>query len=191
MTDIPTLLKMLQSNDANKRYEACEELRVSPSLSPEALEALRVVTNDPNPDVADAAQRAIKLHSPNKDTLQSNSSREEVQLPITPIPFWENPSAKLKALLVLYGLEFIFTLPWSIYPGALLYFPVGLFFWIPNSFSDNSPYTGVGWLLYTGISIAIMASSNKNLVRVLFIVLAVMLVFNAGGCHMITSNLTP
>jgi len=64
MSDIQHLIKMLQSDNHNKRYDACEELRVLPSLPPEALEALRLATNDPNPSVADAAQRAIAIHTP-------------------------------------------------------------------------------------------------------------------------------
>jgi len=82
MSDIQSLIKTLQSNNADKRYDACEELRVSPSLPPEALEALRLVTNDANPDVADAAKRAIKVHSANKISAQivnvdtENKSRE-------------------------------------------------------------------------------------------------------------------
>ena len=73
MSDIHSLIKMLQSENPNKRYDACEELRLLPSLPPEALEALRLATNDPNPSVADAAQRAIALHSPKKtiDVVQN------------------------------------------------------------------------------------------------------------------------
>ena len=62
MSDIQVLIKMLQSNDANKRYDACEELRVSRFLNTEALEALQVTATDENPEVADAARRAIELH---------------------------------------------------------------------------------------------------------------------------------
>ena len=152
---------MLQSNDSNKRYDACEELRVSPSLPPEALEALRLATNDANPDVADAARRAIELHTSNKDMLQPSRVLEDSHSQITSIPFWENQKAKLIRLVILYAPEFIFTLPWSIYPGALPYFPVGLFFWIPNPLAENSPYPAVGWLLYVGISIAIMVSNCR------------------------------
>ncbi len=64
MSDVQRLIIMLQSKNSNERYDACEELRVSSLLPPEALEALRSVTNDTNPDVADAARRAIELHSP-------------------------------------------------------------------------------------------------------------------------------
>ena len=69
MADIQSLIKMLQSNNSNKRYKACELLRVSPSLPPKAIEALRLVTNDPDPDVADAAQRALALHAETKKKL--------------------------------------------------------------------------------------------------------------------------
>ena len=56
---------MLQSDNANKRYDACEELRVSPQpLQQEAIDALKNSTNDMNPDVADAARRALALHAP-------------------------------------------------------------------------------------------------------------------------------
>lgn len=63
MPDIQSLITMLQSNNPDKRYAACEDLRVSSSLPPEALEALRLATSDTNPDVADAAQRALALHT--------------------------------------------------------------------------------------------------------------------------------
>ena len=46
---------MLQSDNHNKRCDACEELRALPTFPPEALEALRLATNDPSPSVAAAA----------------------------------------------------------------------------------------------------------------------------------------
>ena len=53
MPDISYLIKMLQNEDHNKRYEACEELRVSKiPLPQEALNALAIAKNDKNPDVA-------------------------------------------------------------------------------------------------------------------------------------------
>ena len=64
MPDIQHLIELLKSDDPNKRYDACEELRVSRHPLPqEAIEALQNTTNDSNPDVADAAQRAIALHT--------------------------------------------------------------------------------------------------------------------------------
>jgi hypothetical protein len=63
MSDIQSLIKMLQSDNPNKRYDACEELRVSPHPLPlEATEALNVAMNDANANVADAAWRALSLH---------------------------------------------------------------------------------------------------------------------------------
>jgi uncharacterized membrane protein len=56
-------LEMLKSRNPSKRYEACEELRVAPTLPLEAVEALRAATADPDPVVADAARRAWILHA--------------------------------------------------------------------------------------------------------------------------------
>lgn len=64
MYDIQSLINMLQSNDPDKRYDACEQLRVSrPPLPQNAIDALQLVTSDANSDVADAAQRALALHA--------------------------------------------------------------------------------------------------------------------------------
>jgi len=76
MSDIQNLIKMLQSNNANKRYDACEELRVSRQPLPqEAIDALRSKINDPNSDVADAARRALALHA---DTTTSSNDTSGV-----------------------------------------------------------------------------------------------------------------
>jgi hypothetical protein len=60
---IQSLVKMLQSDNHNTRYDACEQLRMLPSLPLEALDALRSTINDDNLGVADAARRAIEHHS--------------------------------------------------------------------------------------------------------------------------------
>lgn len=71
MSEITHYIKMLQDKDHNKRYEACEQLRIwSSTLPQEAIEALTIATNDTDPDVADAAIRALALHSPNTHTFQ-------------------------------------------------------------------------------------------------------------------------
>jgi hypothetical protein len=59
---IEELIRMLQSPNSNTRYEACEYLRVAPSITPEALEALKNAINDPDASVAEAAQQALNLH---------------------------------------------------------------------------------------------------------------------------------
>ncbi len=60
---IEKLTKMLQSPKPGTRYEACEYLRVAPSITPEALEALKKALNDPDASVAEAAQSALNVHS--------------------------------------------------------------------------------------------------------------------------------
>jgi hypothetical protein len=65
MSDIQHLIEMLKSDNPNKRYDACEELRVAQHPLPQdAMDALHAAINDSNPEVADAAQRAITLHTP-------------------------------------------------------------------------------------------------------------------------------
>lgn len=63
MADIDDILVRLKSENPVKRYDACEDLRVSPSLPGEALLALEKSVGDMDPLVADAAQRALDLHT--------------------------------------------------------------------------------------------------------------------------------
>lgn len=66
MPEISYLIKMLQDENHNNRFEACEELRVSkPPLPQEAIDALIIATKDSDPDVADAARRALALNTSN------------------------------------------------------------------------------------------------------------------------------
>ena len=65
MSDIQALIELLKSDDPNKRYDACEELKVRRHPLPqEAMDALHTAAHDPNPEVADAAQRALAIHAP-------------------------------------------------------------------------------------------------------------------------------
>lgn len=61
MADIKKWIVQLQSDNPNKRYEACEELRVASSITDEAMSALLESSRDPDPNVADAAQMALKI----------------------------------------------------------------------------------------------------------------------------------
>ena len=66
MADIENLIQQLQDNNPNKRYDACEALRVMVLHQPlpqEAIDALNSATNDSNPDVVEAAQRALAFHA--------------------------------------------------------------------------------------------------------------------------------
>jgi hypothetical protein len=58
-------MELLKSGNPNQRYDACEQLRVSRQpLSQDAINALSFAASDSNPDVADAARRALALHAP-------------------------------------------------------------------------------------------------------------------------------
>jgi len=73
MTDIAQYLENLRSPNRFKRYEACEELRVTDSLPEHALLALEEATKDPDPSVADAARRALLIHRPPPTPVQPSS----------------------------------------------------------------------------------------------------------------------
>jgi len=61
--DIQKLIDKLQSANSSARYDACEELRVAASIPAKALTALRAATKDKDPQVADAASRALAAHT--------------------------------------------------------------------------------------------------------------------------------
>jgi hypothetical protein len=85
MPDIPQLIKMLQDKNHDKRYQACEELRVwQQPLPQEAIDALLNATGDSNSDVADAAKRALVLHTqPSKSEETVAAETTKVELPMT------------------------------------------------------------------------------------------------------------
>jgi hypothetical protein len=56
------LIKMLDSPKASVRYDACEALRVTPSVNDAAIAALERTSSDSDPDVREAAQRALNVH---------------------------------------------------------------------------------------------------------------------------------
>jgi predicted glycoside hydrolase/deacetylase ChbG (UPF0249 family) len=62
MDEIEKLIKMLESPKTSARYDACESLRVARSLDDAAIAALHRALNDPDPEVRDAAQRALNAH---------------------------------------------------------------------------------------------------------------------------------
>ncbi len=62
MNEIDRLIEQLHSPSRGKRYEACEYLRIAPSLPQLAMDALREATFDPEAEVAYAARHAIATH---------------------------------------------------------------------------------------------------------------------------------
>jgi hypothetical protein len=63
MKTVSELIEQLHSPRDDKRYDACEALRVTDSLPKEALSALEQTTRDSDRDVADAAKRALQAHT--------------------------------------------------------------------------------------------------------------------------------
>jgi hypothetical protein len=61
MSDIDRQLERLRSPNKDTRYEACEELRVTASIPPEAFTALELAAKDEDALVADAARRALLI----------------------------------------------------------------------------------------------------------------------------------
>lgn len=63
MTSADKWVEQLQSANSNKRYEACEELRVIASLPPAAFDALKNAARDGDRQVAEAAIDALAAHA--------------------------------------------------------------------------------------------------------------------------------
>lgn len=77
MDNITKLLEQLKNNDKIARYDACEELRVTPSLPDKAIHALEDATHDPDELVADAAIRALQTHQQNKTPQSTNQIQSQ------------------------------------------------------------------------------------------------------------------
>jgi hypothetical protein len=118
MDNISTQLERLKSRNKNTRYDACEILRVASSIPQEAVDALRLATQDPDRLVAEAAMNAIATH-----TQPISSTFVGISQSSAPPGFWGNPSNKLLAVALLFLATFlilsIFVLsPWGLPVGA-------------------------------------------------------------------------
>ena len=80
MGDMEKFVRMLHSANPNTRYEACELLRVSDTITSEAISALEEATADPNHEVADAARLALAVHN----QAVSSTSTPAIQHPPEP-----------------------------------------------------------------------------------------------------------
>jgi Zn-dependent protease len=91
MPDIAKLVQKLQTGNRNARYDACEELRVSPSLPKEALQALRLAASDPDQLIAGAATRALAVHT---ESAAEPPRTVNVELLSRPRPIGERPTVQ-------------------------------------------------------------------------------------------------
>jgi hypothetical protein len=65
MTDLEEYLNMLKSEDADARFDACDELCVATESSPEIILALEEAAQDEDREVAERARQALgaEVHS--------------------------------------------------------------------------------------------------------------------------------
>ena len=91
MADIDNLILDLQSDDLEKRYEACKQLQIESQLPDEAIDALHLASKDPNPLIAVTANRALEsqksvipenLHADN-DRVQEEVIDGSIQTTLT------------------------------------------------------------------------------------------------------------
>jgi len=83
MDEVEKLIKALESPKASARYDACESLRVAPSLNDAAVAALERASNDSDPEVRDAAHRALNLHKTAPDYVKPSCPSCGEKLEIT------------------------------------------------------------------------------------------------------------
>ncbi len=197
MADVASQVERLKSPNKNTRYEACEMLRVAPAITPEALEALRLATHDPDRLVAEAAQDALRVHLEPESIKPAQAQR--------PAGFWENPWKKALAVALLFPLtlvvERMLTFNQQVLPSAAwalafmkwLALPVGwLGVW--NAIFRPAPPTGPaypvdpslgsicgGWALYLCLAAAVIFINSGRVARVIYFVLALLLLINAVG----------
>jgi len=88
MSDIESLVKMLKSDDPHVRYDTCEKLSAMQTLPPEAIDALYPLTIDENQDIADAAQRALAIHTGTKEKNSLEFSDNKTHRSIWGSPFF-------------------------------------------------------------------------------------------------------
>ena len=121
MSDIQSLIQKLQSNNPEKRYEACEELRVMMLHQPllqDAIDALNIAANDADPNVADAARRALVLHSEKKNEELERGKNEEITNSVKYWPLIGLLGGIVSGLLLAF-VEYIFDLYVTFYCVSL------------------------------------------------------------------------
>ena len=182
MDNISTQLERLKSPNKDTRFDACEMLRIAPSIPQEAVDALRLATQDPDRLVADAATDAIAVHTQPLSAFfvgQSSAS--------APTGFWDNPSKKLPAVAALL-LATILVVAWLNFlrygnlQGWSEWFILPAFNWIvilPSTGDVIGPeFFLVGWSIYLFMALAVVAINERRVAKVLYVILALMFLVN-------------
>lgn len=162
--NIEKLIEMLNNPKATIRYEACEYLRVAPLLTADAIKALDHIRSDPDPDVAEAAQRALAAHAPSvePDAASIQAQKEAI----------DEPQSKAKWTRIEVALGGIVALLVTAAAGS--YFRSGCTI---SNYSGNLFFIFiVTWGIWLGISSAFRGKdSSGNLVGMFFSLLVIVL----------------
>ncbi len=115
----------------------------------------------------------------------------------TRIPFWENPRSKLRLLGLLVVVIGALSSPMLLVvlmlnagPAAVFWFPMGLHraLELLTRTRPSSTYEGwrgvyaALWLLYLGMFLGIVWIRRTRVAMLLFLLLALLLLLNVGGC---------
>jgi hypothetical protein len=184
MDKISTQIERLKSPNKNTRFDACEVLRVAPSIPQEAVDALRLATHDPDRLVAEAASDAIAVHTQPLSTFFVGRSPTSA-----PPGFWGKPSKKLLAVAVLFlatllAISWLNLLRFGDLEGRSQWFILPAFYWIEFlSFTATTDYVGpeflvVCWTIYLSMALAVVAINEARVSKVLYVALAVLLLVN-------------
>lgn len=124
------LINMLQSPKAGTRYEACEYLRVSPVITPDAIIALQNALKDPDASVVEAAQSALNVHIGPERPFPEHSS-PEVSHP-SGYPVWKYLWRIILGGLMLFSIEyFVFRhYIYGIYLGSMNSGNINSYYWM-------------------------------------------------------------
>jgi hypothetical protein len=116
MSEIEKIVEKLRSPKVRTKYEACELLRVAPTITPEAIEALEKVMHDPDPAIVASTASALQAHQGIAGRSGQPPEPQQYRWADLPIKYLPAllPSLSVPRLLLspwLYSLGFIVDLP--------------------------------------------------------------------------------
>lgn len=108
---------------------------------------------------------------------------------------WEKkPKVKLSIIVVMWIIALLRFFPWfpALVPFIIIFYPVGFAEYVRMTdyyVSAQSISIILGWLTYLSITALILLFRNKFIIRFLFILMAVILIFNTHGCTMLGEHI--
>lgn len=108
---------------------------------------------------------------------------------------WEKkPKVKLSIIVVMWIIALLRFFPWfpALVPFIIIFYPVGFAEYVRMTdyyVSAQSISIILGWLTYLSITALILLFRNKFIIHFLFILMAVILIFNTHGCTMLGEHI--